>query len=471
MNALESAKAKPEPRAEIVKRDVANVVHPNVASRAIARDQLVVVSAKNSTIVDADGREYLDGMAGLWCVNIGYGRTELADVAAEQMREIAYFPHTAMNPPAAALAERVNGLLGGDNHVYFVNSGSEANEAGLKFVRQYMRHEYPGQLRYKIISRYFGYHGTTFGALAAGGMGERTTKVEPLGTNAFVHVAPPYCYRCPLGLKHPSCGLACVSNMETAILGEGPESIAEILIEPIMSGLGAVVPPDGYMEGVAELCKKYGLLLHLDEIINGFGRTGAMFGHQHWNISPDVIAIAKGISSAYMPIAATVVKNRVFQSFDGDTADNRHIHQVNTYGGHATAAAVASRNIDIILEEKLCERAADTGRYLLDGLNELRRRPNVGDVRGKGLLVGLELVTDKESKEPVPVALAQGVVDFCRANGVIVSRSIASRRHNNTIVLSPPLIITRAEVERIVATIEKGILWMEGEMAKGPRRD
>jgi adenosylmethionine-8-amino-7-oxononanoate aminotransferase len=459
---------KPELRAGVVIRDIANVVHPLVASRDIARQQLVVVSAKGSTIVDADGREYLDAMAGLWCVNIGYGRTELADVAADQMRDLAYYPHTAMNAPAAALAEQINRLLGGDNRVYFVNSGSEANEAGFKFVRQYMRHEFPGELRYKIISRYFSYHGTTFATLAAGGQGERTTKVEPLANNAFVHVAPPYCYRCPFGLKHPSCALACVDNMETTILGEGPESVAEILIEPVMSGLGAVVPPDGYIEAVAELCRKYGLLLHVDEVINGFGRTGTMFGHQHWGVSADIVSIAKGVSSAYMPIAATVVKNRVFQSFDGDAAANRQVQQVNTYGGHAAAAAVASRNIEIILEEKLAERAADNGRHFLDGLQELRRHPTVGDVRGKGLLVGVELVLDGGSREPMPSARVQGVVDFCRANGVIVGRSLASRRHNNTIVMSPPLVITAAEVERIVAVLDKALDWLDGELGLGP---
>jgi adenosylmethionine-8-amino-7-oxononanoate aminotransferase len=404
-------------------------------------------------------------MAGLWCVNIGYGRAELATVAAEQMQALAYYPHTAMNVPAAALADRINGLMGGDNHVYFVNSGSEANEAAFKFARQYMRHERPGEPRYKTIGRYFAYHGTTLGTLAAGGMGERKTKFEPLSGNDFVHVAPPYCYRCPFGLSYPSCELACVKNIETTILGEGPETVAEVVVEPVMSAVGVSVPPDEYLPAVADLCRKYDLLLHIDEVINGFGRTGKMFGYEHWGVTPDIVAIAKGISSAYLPIAATVIKNHVFRSFYGEPAANRQVQQVNTYGGHPAAAAVALRNIEIILEERLAERAADTGRYLLDGLQTLARHPWVGDVRGKGLLAGVELVQDRTSKEPVSVSLMQGLIDFCRDNGVIVGRSVAGRRYSNTITLAPPLVLTRGEADRIVEVLDRGIARLGGQLA------
>src|SRR5215468_11409020 len=379
-------------RAAVVRQDLDNVLHPVVAHRQLEAEPLVIVEGRGSTVVDADGTEYLDAMAGLYCVNVGYGRTELADVAATQMRTLPYYPHTAMNEPAARLAARVNGLLGGDNHVYFVASGSEANEAGFKFARQYTKHENPGQYRYKTISRYLGYHGTTLATLAAGGMGDRKMKFEPLGGNDFVHVAPPYCYRCPLGLSYPSCELACVKNIETTILGEGPETVAEVLIEPIMSGVGVAVPPDEYLPSVSAIAKKYGALLHVDEVINGFGRTGKMFAHQHYGVRPDILAVAKGISSAYLPIAATAVSDDVFRSFYGDPASNRHVMQVNTYGGHPASAAVALRNIEIMLTERLADRAAETGGYLIDALQSLSRHPWVGDVRGKGLLAGVELV-------------------------------------------------------------------------------
>src|SRR5271154_4624579 len=207
-------------RNAIVQRDLSNVLHPIVPHKQLERQQLVVVGGEGSTIVDADGTEYLDAMAGLWCVNIGYGRTELAQVAADQMRQLSYFPHTAMNIPAAGLAEKINGLMGGDYHTYFVNSGSEANEAGFKIARQYAKHEFPGEFRFKTISRYYAYHGTTLATLAAGGMGDRKVKFEPYA-GEFIHAPAPTCYRCPYGLEYPSCGVACAKAIETTILGEG----------------------------------------------------------------------------------------------------------------------------------------------------------------------------------------------------------------------------------------------------------
>ena len=444
-------------RPAVVRQDLDNVIHPIVPHKQLEQQQLVIVSGKDSTVVDADGREYLDGMAGLWCVNIGYGRTELAEVAADQMRDLAYYPHTAMNRPAAALAEKVNGLLGGDNHVYFVSSGSEANEAAFKFARQYARHEFPQQNRYKTISRYYAYHGTTLATLAAGGMGDRKMKFEPLSGNDFVHVAPPYCYRCPFGLEPTSCELACVKNMETTIQGEGPETVAEVIVEPIMSAVGVAVPPDGYLPAVAELCKKHGVLLHVDEVINGFGRTGRLFAHEHAGIKPDIVTVAKGISSAYLPMAATVVRNRVFQSFLGDPSENRQVNQVNTYGGHPVAAAVALRNIEILLQEKLAERSAENGAYLLDGLRTLTRHKWVGDVRGKGLYAGVELVTDRASKAVMPQAQIKRITERCQELGVIVGRSGGGRHLGNTLVLAPPLVLTRPEIDRIVSVLDRVI--------------
>ena len=448
----------PDPalRAAVVKQDLGNVLHPIVQHKALESKQIVVTGGAGSTIVDADGTEYLDAMAGLWCVNIGYGRSELAEVAADQLRQLAYFPHTAMNVPAAALAEKINGLMGGGYHTYFVNSGSEANEAGFKIARQYMKQEYPGEYRFKTISRYYAYHGTTLATLDAGGMGERKAKFEPYSGD-FVHVAPPYCYRCPFGLSYPSCGLACVKNMETTILGEGPETVAEVIVEPVMSGVGVAVPPDEYLLEVESLCRKYGILLHIDEVINGFGRTGKMFAHQHYGVSPDIVAVAKGISSAYQPIAAAVVKNNVFGSFYGDPAENRQVAQVNTYGGHPVAAAVALRNIEIMEGERLVTRAAEMGAYLLDGLRSLTSHKAVGDVRGKGLLIGIELVKDRATREQLDPAQFAAVIDFCRDHGVIVGRSGGGRGFGTTVALCPPLVITRAECDRIVDTLGRAL--------------
>jgi adenosylmethionine-8-amino-7-oxononanoate aminotransferase len=455
----------PEARARVVKQDLDSVLHPIVQHRALETSQMVITGAQGSTIVDADGSTFLDAMAGLWCVNIGYGRTELAQIAAEQMQQMAYYPHTAMNLPAAELGEKLNGLMGGGYHTYFVNSGSEANEAGFKIARQYAKQEYPGQFRFKTISRYYAYHGTTLSTLAAGGMGDRKVKFEPFA-GEFVHVPAPTCYRCPLGLEYPSCGVACAKAIETTILGEGPQTVAEVIVEPVMSGVGVAVPPDEYHPMVEAICRKYDVLLHVDEVINGFGRTGKMFGHQHYGISPDIMAIAKGIVSAYLPIAATVVKNKVFESFLGEVADERQVMQVNTYGGHPVAAAVAVRNIEIIQEEKLPERAAEMGAYLMAGLKDrLMRHGICGDVRGKGLLIGIELVTDRASKMQLSGALVQGVVAFCRRNGVIVGRSGGGARHSNTIVLSPPLVITRSECDTLIEVLDQALAMTVETMA------
>jgi adenosylmethionine-8-amino-7-oxononanoate aminotransferase len=441
----------------VVEQDLDNVMHPILQHKALERSQMVVTGAQGSTIVDADGTTYLDAMAGLWCVNIGYGRAELAQIAAEQMQQMAYYPHTAMNLPAAQLAEQINQLMGGDYHTYFVNSGSEANEAGFKVARQYAKHEFPGEFRFKTIGRYYAYHGTTLATLAAGGMGDRKVKFEPYA-GEFIHVPAPTCYRCPLGLEYPSCKVACATAIETTIQGEGPQTVAEVIVEPIMSGVGVAVPPDEYLPMVEQICRKYDVLLHVDEVINGFGRTGKMFGHQHWGISPDIMAVAKGIVSAYLPIAATVVKNHVFESFLGEVADARQVMQVNTYGGHPVAAAVAVRNIEIMLEEELPQRAATMGAYLMEGLKAtLFKHAICGDVRGKGLLIGIELVTDRESKTQLEGGLIAGVVEFCKANGVIVGRSGGGARHSNTIALSPPLVITRSECDTLIEVLDRAL--------------
>ena len=224
------------------------------------------------------------------------------------------------------------------------------------------------------------------------------------------------------------------------------------------------MPPDEYLPEVAALARKYGCLLHVDEVINGFGRTGKMFAHQHSGIQPDIVAIPKGLVSAYLPIAATVVKNHVFRSFVGEPSENRQVFQISTYGGHPAAAAVALRNIEIIVEERLVERSAENGAYLLDGLRTLLRHPWVGDVRGKGLLAGVELVRDRRSKEVVPADRIKGVVDFARKNGVIVGRSGGGRHLGNTITLSPPLVITRPEIDRVVAVLDKAIAEMGAQL-------
>lgn len=442
---------------QVLAADLEHVWHPLTQHKLFEKQApRVMVQAEGCTVVDAEGREYLDAMAGLWCVNAGYGRREIADAVRDQMLDLAYYPHLQANVPAAKLAEKVAELADSDlKRVYYTNSGTEANEAAYKFARQYQRQVRPGEPRYKFISRWYAYHGTSLATLAAGGFPERKNKYEPL-PQGFVKVVPAYCYRCPFGLEPGSCNLACARQVEYAIQAEGADTVCAVIIEPIQSGIGVLVPPDGYVQEVAAACKRHGVLLIMDEVINGFGRTGKWFAHQHYGVTPDLLCVAKGLSSGYAPIGAVVATEEVFQGFLGEPAENRQAAQVNTWGGHAAACAASLANLAIMERENLPGRAAEVGAYMLDGLKELLALPVVGDVRGKGLLFGVELVEDKATKEPLRNARVQAVITGCLERGVIVMRSAGTGYGlGNTITLAPPLVLTRAQADRIVETLRE----------------
>lgn len=441
-------------RQRVLQADLEYVWHPMTQHAALAqRPPRIIVSAKGCTVVDGDGKEYLDAMAGLWCVNVGYGRREIADAVYQQLLKLPYFPHTQVNIPAALLAERVAELAGGDlKRTYFVNSGSEAVEAALKLARQYQR-QVRRQSRHKFVSRYYSYHGTTLATLAAGGLPERKIPYEPLDSH-FVRVAPPYCYRCPFGLSYPACELACAKQVDYVIKAEGPETVAAVIVEPIQSALGVLVPPDEYLREVAATCRRYGVLLIADEVINGFGRTGRWFAFQHYGVIPDLLVIAKGFTSSYMPMGAVVATEEVFSGFLGEVSENRHAAQISTWGGHAAAAVAALTNLEIMAREELPDRAANTGAYLLEGLRTLLDLPHVGDVRGKGLLIGIELVEDKSTRGPLAGHRLSAIVEDCMERGLIVGRSAGwGAGLGNTITLAPPLTLTREEAERIVGIL------------------
>jgi taurine-pyruvate aminotransferase len=446
-------------KAEILRLDLAHVWHPLTQHRDLTEETLrVIVGGEGCTIVDADGNRYLDAMSGLWCVNVGYGRREIAEAMFEQMKELAYYPHLQANVPAALLAGYLAQLSGGElRRVYFVNSGSEACEAALKIARQFGRETRPGELRYKFISRYHSYHGTTLATLAAGGLLERKRKFEPLG-NGFVHMLPPYCYRCPFGLQYPACGLACAKQLGPIIEGEGPETVAGVILEPIQSAIGVLVPPEEYLGVIAETCRKYDVLLILDEVINGFGRTGKWFCYQHYGVVPDLLCVAKGLSSGYAPIGAVMAREEIFAAFLGPVEQNKHVAQVSTWGGHAGAAAAALRNLEIMRRENLVGNAAEVGEYLLERLRRLLEFRTVGDVRGKGLLIGVELVEDKESRVPAKGERVARVIQRCREAGVLVGRSAGGDiGWGNTITIAPPLVLNREGAERIVGALSEAI--------------
>jgi taurine-pyruvate aminotransferase len=418
---------------------------------------LVITEGKGCYVIDSEGHEYLDAFSGLWAVNIGYGRQEVADAVYRQMNQLMYYPLSQLNVPAALLAEKLASILPGDlERIFFVNSGSEAVETALKIARQYGRQKYPGENRYKIISRYRSYHGFTMGALSATGQKMRKRKFEPL-VPGFLHAHPPYCYRCPLNLKYPECNIQCAEEIGNIIQHEGKESVAAVIAEPIIGGGGVIVPPPEYFPKLRKICDDHGVLLIADEVITGFGRTGTLFASEAFNIQPDMITLAKGISSAYLPLAACATTPNVFEAFLGSPGAELEFGQVSTFGGHPVACAAGLANLDILLRERLWENSAEVGSYLLKRLEQLKEFPIVGDVRGKGLLAGIEIVMD-ENKTPADDKTIGAILKGAREEGVIVGRmAMAVTDYNNVVALSPPLSLKKEEADRIVDALTKSI--------------
>lgn len=409
----------------------------------------IIKKAECAWLTDVDGNRYLDAMAGLWCVNVGYGREEIAKAAYEQIIENSYTPLSNGHTSAILLSEKINELLGDDYVVFYSNSGSEANEIAFKIARQY--HAQKGESsRYKFISRYRSYHGNSMGALAATGQAQRKYKYEPLAPG-FIHVPPPDQYRAnEEGYENPV-DMPSVKVIDQAMTWELSETIAAVIMEPIITGGGVIMPNDQYLSGVKAVCEKHGALLIVDEVICGFGRTGKAFGFQHYGVKPDIITMAKGLTSAYMPLSATAVRREIYDAFTGN-GDYDFLRHVNTFGGSPVACAVALKNIEIMEREGLFQRSEEIGEQLILALRErLANHPNVGDIRGKGLLIGIELVSDKEKKTPVDVALVNHVIAKCKDNGLIIGKNgVTVAGFNNVLTLSPPLSISTEEKEYII---------------------
>ena len=414
---------------------------------------MVIEKGEGAWITDIEGNRYLDGMSGLWCVNVGYGREELARAAYDQLKEMSFYPLTKSHLPAIELGEKLNEWLDDEYAFFYSNSGSEANEVAFKVARQY--HEQNGQPeRWKFISRYRAYHGQTMGALAATGQAQRKYKYEPL-TPGFIHVPPPDLYRRPESMDPETYGRAYAKEIERVIQWELPETVAAVIMEPIITGGGILMPPENYLPAVKEVCEQHGVLLIVDEVICGFGRTGKSFGHQHYGVVPDVVTMAKGITSAYFPLSATAVKREIYETFAGDTQYERLRH-VNTFGGHPAGCAVAIRNMEIMEEEDLFERSAQLGERLRQDISRLEDHPNVGNIRGKGLLTGIELVSDKETKEPADAQKVAAAMSGCKEQGLIIANNADTvAGFNNVLTLAPPLSITDDDLGFIVQTLSE----------------
>lgn len=423
------------------------------------QEPFIIVEGKGCYVKDIDGNEYLDALSGgVWCVNTGYGRESIAKAVHDQLLKLAYYAGTTATPPYILLAAKLSSLTGLPK-VYFSNSGSEANEKAFKLARQYFRKKYPNKNKYKIVYRYRDYHGTTFGAMSATGQPERRLGYEPL-LDGFLEIPHACCYRCEFNKTYPSCDIDCARALENLIKKEGPEVIAAVIVEPITAGGGIIPPVKEYYQILQEICKKYEILLIMDEVVNGFGRTGKMFGFQHYDILPDMITVAKGITSAYVPLSATLASKEIFEEFLVDLSDKLgYFRDISTYGGCTAGFVAALENIRIIEEEKLVENSAKMGEYLLGQLKELESLPIVGEVRGRGLLVGIEIVTDKKNKEPANEELVARIVAEVKKQGVLVGRMNRSiPALNNVVTIAPPLIVSKDDIDRIVVALRNAFL-------------
>ncbi|MFC5448443.1 aspartate aminotransferase family protein [Paenibacillus aestuarii] len=414
---------------------------------------LIIESGKGSWVTDIDGNRYLDGMAGLWCVNVGHGRSEIAEAAAGQMMKLAYTTLVQSHIPAIELAAKLNEWLGGDYRIFFSNSGSDANEVAFKIARQY-HHQNGKPTKHKFISRHRAYHGSSMGALAATGQAQRKLKYEPLGAG-FVHVPPPYCYRCPFGQTEGACQLQCAQAVEDAIVWEGPDSVAGMILEPAITGGGVLVPPDGYLPKVRSICSKYDVLLIVDEVICGFGRSGEKFGHQNFGVKPDIVTMAKGLTSAYSPLSATAVSAELYASFKEKQTES-HFRHINTFGGNPVSCAVALKSIEILETENLVSRSAQMGRAITSGLEPLKAHPHVGDIRAFGSAIGIELVEDRASKVPATAERVAAIIAGCRQKGLLIGKNGDTvPGYANILTLSPPLSSTDEDIAFLIRTLNE----------------
>ena len=418
-------------------------------------DPLVVIEGKGMRVWDANGKEYLDGVSGgVWTVNVGYGRKSIANAVRDQLVKLNYFANSAGNVPGAMFARKLIERMPGMSRVYFSNSGSEANEKAYKIVRQIAHNRYGGR-KHKILFRERDYHGTTITALSSSGQAQRKDQYGPF-TPGFVEV--PHCleYRSQYG-PCEDYGVRAARAIEEVILREGPDTVGGLVLEPITAGGGVITPPEGYWPTVQEICRKYDILLHIDEVVCGVGRTGKWFGYQHYGIQPDIVTMAKGVASGYAAISCTVTTEAVFDEFKSAPDDPMsYFRDISTFGGCAAGPAAALENMRIIEDEGLLENTEKMGAYLLKSLRGLQEKhPMIGDVRGKGLFCGAELVRDRETKEPVAETVAQAIVADCMAQGVIIGATNRSLEMlNNTLCLSPALISTRSDIDEIVAAID-----------------
>ncbi len=425
-------------------------------------DPRIFVEGKGIRLWDAKGKEYIDAVSGaVWTVNVGYGRESIANAVRDQLIKMNYFAGAAGTVPGALFAEALIDKMPGMTRVYYSNSGSEANEKVYKMVRQISQRRHKGK-KNKILFRERDYHGTTIATLATSGQPQRAAQYGPF-PDGFVMV--PHCLEYRKQWDVENYGERAADAIEEVILREGPDSVGCLVLEPVTAGGGVIVPPEGYWPRVQEICRKYDILLHIDEVVCGLGRTGTWFGYQHYGVKPDFVTMAKGVASGYAAISCTVTTEEVFAMFKDDAADPMsYFRDISTFGGCTAGPVAALENMRIIEDEKLLDNTTRMGERCLGNLRALMEKHAViGDVRGKGLFLGAELVADRKTKEPLDEKRVQAVVANCLAQGVIIgatNRSIEGL--NNTLCLAPALIATESDIDAITAAIDAALTAVVG---------
>lgn len=444
----------------VIEADRAHVWHHLLQHKPLETGEpRIIVEGKGMRVWDQKGKEHIDAVSGgVWTVNVGYGRERIANAVRDQLIKMNYFAGAAGSIPGAIFAEKLIEKMPGMSRVYYCNSGSEANEKAFKMVRQIAHKRYGGK-KHKILYRERDYHGTTIATLSAGGQDERNAQYGPF-TPGFVRV--PHCleYRAQWDLTGEEYGRRAADAIEEVILAEGPDTVGALCLEPVTAGGGVITPPEGYWERVQEICNKYDILLHIDEVVCGVGRTGTWFGYQNYGVKPDMVTMAKGVASGYAAIACLVTSEDVFELFKDDASDPmNYFRDISTFGGCTAGPAAAIENMAIIEEEGLLDNTLNMGARMIDNLNALaEKHAAIGEVRGKGLFCGAELVADRSTKEPAQEKLVQAVVADCAAQGVLIgatNRSIPG--HNNTLCFSPALIATADDIDEITKAVGRSL--------------
>jgi adenosylmethionine-8-amino-7-oxononanoate aminotransferase len=420
---------------DLLSRDLASLIHSQ-NDPAVHRSGRVWVRGRGAMLVDADGKEYIDGLAGLWNVVLGHGRRELAEAAREQLETLAYASgySGSSNVRAIELAERLARLIFPNiNRFFFTSGGAEANETAIKAARSYWKlRGRPGKT--KVISRELGYHGTTLAAMSATGIAGYWPLFEPR-VPGFIHIPAPYPYR--------AAAADAADALEEAIVREGADTVAMFLAEPVIGVGGVIVPPDDYFPRIREICDRHDVLFAADEVITGFGRTGKWFALEHWGVEPDIVQFAKAVTSGYLPFGGVGMSDQIARALDEAPVPWMHAY---TYSGHPVGCAVALRTLQIIEEENLVAEAARKGELLLGALcSRLGAHPHVGEIRGKGLMCAVELVKDRDTKAPFAPEEQVGA----RIHAEAAARGLFSRFRGDVFLLAPPFVTPDDVLDRI----------------------